>query len=275
MGDLSIQPIHINFTNLPADMYSLHHVLASENAADKQKKDINLDNIPIDVYSLHHILASEDLTDVQKLNFLKRHSDEVKGILEIELGTEDFNKIMANRPLMIFRPIKNVFTKTGDRIMLAKTLEIPPEELDGFVKKATRTLPKRGEASFISEEQLDAIKTYIYRHGSQEQVIKFMDYELSHTKNIKKTLRKTLSYTKGGVADYFTRPIHRMKDKTLLGLFETVLKNLSDRKDAGELTDDEVLKISKVVLARIYQLKENSKLKNSAKLKRELESKNN
>ena len=244
MGDLSIQPININ-----------------------------LNNVPIDVYSLHHILASENLTDVQKLNFLKRHSTEVKSILEIELGTEDFNKIMANRPLMIFRPIKNVFTKTGDRLMLAKTLEIPPEELDGFVKKATKTLPKRGASSFISEEKLEAIKTYIFRHGSQEQVIKFMDYELSHTKDIKKTLRKTLSYTKGGVADYFSRPIHRMKDKTLLGLFKTVFKNLTSRKEAGELTDNEVLKISKVVFARIYQLKENSKLKNSAKTKAEIEGK--
>lgn len=235
---------------------------------------VNLDNIPIDVYSLHHILAAQALTDVQKLEFLKRHSSEVKGILEIELGTEDFNKIMANRPLMIFRPIKNVFTKAGDRVMLAKTLEIPPNELDAFLKKAVKILPKRNEASSVSEDKLHAVKTYIFRHGSQEQVIKFLDFELSRSKDIKKTLRQTLSYTKGGVADYFARPIHKMKDKTLIGLFETVCKNLSECQKSGELSENEVLTISRVVLARIYQLQENSKFKNSAKLKKKIENKN-
>ncbi len=235
---------------------------------------VNLDNIPIDVYSLHHILATQALTDVQKLEFLKRHSTEVKGILEIELGTEDFNKIMANRPLMIFRPIKNVFTKAGDRVMLAKTLEIPPNELDAFLKKAVKILPKRNEASSVSEDKLHAVKTYIFRHGSQEQVIKFLDFELSRSKDIKKTLRQTLAYTKGGVADYFARPIHKMKDKTLIGLFETVCKNLSECQKSGELSENEVLTISRVVLARIYQLQENSKFKNSAKLKKEIENKN-
>lgn len=231
---------------------------------------VNLNNIPIDVYSLHHILATDALTDVQKIEFLKRHSTEVKGIMEIELGTEDFNIIMANRHLMIFRPFKNIFTKNGDRVLLAKTLEIPLNEMDDFVKKATKSLPPKGEASFISEDKLNAIKTYIYRHGSQEQVIKFMDFELSHAKDIKKTLRQTLEYTKGGVADYFTRPIHRMKDKTLVGLYETVAQNLEDRKKAGEITEEEFLIISKVALVRIFQLQENSKFKNSARLKKEI-----
>ena len=191
--------------------------------------------------------------------------------MEIELGTEDFDRIMSNRPLMIFKPIKNVFTKNGDRILLAKTLEIPPNKLDDFVKKATKKLPDTVEAGFCSKDKLEAIKTYVYRHGSKEQVIKFMDYELAHSKDIKKTLRKTLEYTKGGVADYFTRPIHRMDNKTFILLFEVVNKNLLQRRDSGEISDDEALRISKAALARIFQLKENSKLKNSAKLKKELE----
>ena len=242
--------------------------------SDLSVQPINFNNIPIDVYSLHHILATDALTDVQKLNFLKRHSTEVKGIMEIELGTEDFNKIMSNRPLMIFRPLKNVFTKNGDRILLAKTLEIPLNELDDFVKKATKILPKKGDTCFISEDKLNAVKTYIFRHGSQEQVIKFTDFELSHAKDIKKTLRKTLEYTTGGVADYFARPIHRMKNKTLIELFETIYKNLEERKKAEELLEEEFLLISKAALVRIFQLQENSKFKNSAKLKKKIESKN-
>ena len=233
---------------------------------------VNLNNFSLDIYSLRHILESDALTDVQKINFIKRNSTQIKGIMEIELGTEDFDRIMSNRPLMIFKPIKNVFTKNGDRILLAKTLEIPPNKMDDFVKKATKKLPEAPEADFCPKDKLEAIKTYIYRHGSKEQVIKFMDYELLHSKDIKKTLRKTLEYTKGGVADYFTRPIHRMDNKTFISLFEVVNKNLLKRKDAGEISDDKALMISKAALARIFQIKENSKLKNSAKLKKELES---
>ncbi|MCR4881678.1 MAG: hypothetical protein K6A44_06990 [bacterium] len=234
---------------------------------------ININNTPIDVYSLHHILASDALTAVQKVNFLKRHSTEVKGIMEIELGTEDFNRIMSNRPLMIFRPIKNVFTKNGDRILLAKTLEIPLNEMDDFVRKATHALPNSAELALYSKGQLDAVKTYIFRHGSKEQVIKFLDYELSHSKDIKKTLRKTFEYTTGGVADYFARPIHRMDNKTFVGLFETVIKNLEAEKEADRLTEEETMQLSKACLARIYQLQENSKFRNSARTKREIESK--
>ena len=230
-----------------------------------------INSFPIDVYSLRHILASDALTDVQKINFIKRNSTEIKGILEIELGTDDFNKIMANRPLMIFKPIKNVFTKKGDRMLLAKTLEIPLNELDDFVKKATKTLPKRDEIGLIPKDKLDAIKTYVFRHGSKEQVIEFLDYELSTSKEIKKTLRKTLQYTTGGVADYFARPIHRMDNRTMVALFNVVYKNIVEQKQLGFLSENDAFKISNASLARIYQLKENSKLKNSSKTKKEIE----
>ena len=228
-------------------------------------------NIPIDIYSLRHILGSEELTDVQKINFIRRNSTQIKGIMEIELGTEDFNRIMSNRPLMIFKPIKNLFTKNGDRILLAKTLEIPLNEMDDFIKKATKKLPDVDEIDFCTKDKLEAIKTYVYRHGSKEQVIKFMDYEISHAKNFRRTIKRTLDYTKGGVADYFTRPIHRMDNKTFLGLFDVINKNIVARKEAGELSEADALRISRAALARLFQVKENSRLKNSAKLKKELE----
>ena len=221
--------------------------------------------IPIDVYTIGHVLASSTLTDAQKIQFIRRNSDEIKGIMEIELGSEDFNKIMDNRPLMLFKPIRNSFTKQGDRVLLAKTLEIPVNEMDDFVKKATRALPDGDEMKLYTKNQLNAIKTYVYRHGSQEQVIKFMDYELSNSKNIKNTLRKTLEYSNGGVADYFSRPIHRMKNETLLGLFAVINKNLEIAYNSGNLTEGEFVQISKAALARIYQLQSNSKFINAIK----------
>ena len=230
--------------------------------------DLSVSKIPsitIDVYSIGHVLASSALTDAQKIQFIRRNSDEIKGIMEIELGSEEFNKIMGNRPLMLFKPIRNSFTKQGDRVLLAITLEIPVNEMDDFLNKATKALPDGDEMKLYTKNQLDAMKTYVYRHGSQEQVIKFMDYELSNAANIKNTLRKTLEYSKGGVADYFSRPIHRMKYATLLGLFSVINKNLEMAYNAGNLTEGEVIQISKAALARVYQLRENSKFVNTIK----------
>lgn len=111
------------------------------------------------------------------------------------------------------------------------------------------------------------LKTYIYRHGSSEQLVEFFDFELQKSNNILKTLYKTLEYNNNGVADYFVRPIHRMSNKTLVEVYEVVDKNLKIAQDTGLITEKQSLETSEWALKRIYQIQHNSKFINSLKIK--------
>ena len=68
----------------------------------------------------------------------------------------------------------------------------------------------------LSKEKYDEIKFYVFRHGTKEQVIAYLDYELSHARSVRKMLYHILQYKAGGVADYFLRPIHRLDNDTII-----------------------------------------------------------
>ena len=109
------------------------------------------------------------------------------------------------------------------------------------------------------------IKTYVYRHGSKEEVVAFLDYELSKAIDIEKCLYRTFQYYSGGVADYFIRPIHRMNNKTLIHLFQVVNKNIKLAKTERRISDERCEKIAKWALIQIYKIQNNSKFINAIK----------
>ena len=109
------------------------------------------------------------------------------------------------------------------------------------------------------------LKTYVYRHGSKDDLVAFLDYELKKAEDLTKSLYRTLEYYSGGVADYFIRPIHRMDNKTLIKLFDVINKNIKQKQIAGKLSEAESEEVAKYALLRIYEIQNNSKLINAIK----------
>ena len=93
----------------------------------------------ITTFELYRVLSSEKLTDNQKAEFLHKNSSAVKSIAEKEITREEFKEIMANRPLIKFRPLKNSFTKQGDDIILAKSLDINKKDINKYINSVIET----------------------------------------------------------------------------------------------------------------------------------------
>lgn len=227
---------------------------------------------PLDLSKIHQVMTSREITRAEKIQFIKENHTEIKHLANEKISESDFKALMINRPLKLFKPIKNKFTKAGDKKLLAIALNISPGEVDNYVEKLTlqletmETLDELG----ISGDAYDKVKTYVYRHGSKEQVVVHLDYELRHATDILKTLYNTLDYHSCGVANYFLRPIHRLDNNTLINIYNTIDKNLKISYDAGKVSETQALDIAEWALAKIYELQNNQRFHNAIKLKEEL-----
>ena len=219
----------------------------------------------LDFLKLQEILSSTRITDSEKIRFIEQNKPEIEKIVDVKISNEDFNYLIQNRNLVKFRPLKNSFTKKGDKILLAKALNINPSEVSSYIKNVSDSIQKLDKIDFLSEDKVEMLKTYVYRHGSKDELVNFLDYELTKSKDTVKSLYKTLTYHSGGIADYFIRPIHRMDDKTLIKIFKIINKHIKQAFRDGNITDEESKKIAKWTLIRIYQIQNNSKLINAIK----------
>lgn len=219
----------------------------------------------LDFDMLMKVLDSSKITEAQKTQFLIKNQSQINTIIEMKITSTDFENLMQKRAIQKFRPLKNSFTKHGDKILLAKGLEIAPNEVPNYIKNTTNALQKVDKIDFLPTEKMEMLKTYVYRHGSKDELVTFLDYELKKAKDITKTLYRTLEYYSGGVADYFIRPIHRMDNKTLIKIYQIINKNIKQAKSTGQLSDVRSKKLAKWALIRIYQIQNNSKLINAIK----------
>lgn len=227
----------------------------------------------LNLYKVHEVMTSSKITTDQKIKFIENNHSEIKHLVDEKISGSDFRTIMKNRPLIIFKPLKNSFTKAGDKKLLAMALEIPQSNVNGYIKNVTLQVRSMQDLNSmgISKDKYDEVKTYVFRHGTKEQVIDYLDYELAHAKDILQMLYHILEYNAGGVADYFMRPIHRLDNKTMLGIYNTINKNLKSSEKAGKISDVEAQETAEWALARIYTIQNNQKLKNAIKLKNALE----
>ena len=220
----------------------------------------------LDFDTLMNVLSSPKITESQKTQFLLKNQSQISTIIETKITSSDFENLMQKRVIQKFRPLKNSFTKRGDKILLAKALEIEPSNVSAYIKKTTSIMQNVDEIDFLPPDKMDMLKTYVYRHGSKDELVAFLDYELQKAKDITKALYKTLEYYSGGVADYFIRPIHRMDNKTLIKIFQIINKNIKQSQSTGQLSDVRAKKLAKWALIRIYQIQNNSKLINAIKI---------
>lgn len=227
----------------------------------------------LDLYKVREVMVSSKITTDQKIQFLKKNHSEISHLVDEKISGSDFKTMMDNRPLKLFRPLKNSYTKAGDKKLLAMALSIPPTNVDGYIKNVTLQVRSMQDLNSlgIPKDEYEKIKTYVFRHGTKEQVINYLDYELANAKNILKVLYSTLEYNSGGVADYFIRPIHKLDNGTMLGIYNTIDKNLKSSKSAGKISDVQAQETAEWALARIYQIQNNQRLQNAIKLKNALE----
>lgn len=213
----------------------------------------------ISAFDIYKVLSSEKLTDNQKAEFLHKNSAAIKSVAESEITREEFKEIMANRPLIKFRPLKNSFTKQGDDIILAQALDINKKDINKYIDSVI-------EGNFEihdrqDKDNIEKLKTYVYRHGTKDQVIAFLEYELSDVKFILNKLYKTLDINTGGsMAEYFMRPIHRMDNITMGKLYRVIDKSLRDSREQGVISDEEFNMTAKWALVKIHDIQNNSKL---------------
>lgn len=216
------------------------------------------------------IMASNKISDIQKAQFIAQNQPQIKQIMETKISDDEFKDMMEKRAIIKFRPLKNSFTKKGDKLLLAKALEVNPSDVNGYIKKVSSTIENVEDLKFLPKDKIEMIKTYVYRHGSKDEVVNFLDYELSHAENRMKTLHKTMTYYTGGVADYFIRPIHRMDNKTLIKIYKIINKHIQESYANGDISDVDNKRLAKWALIRIYKIQNNSKLINAIKTYNEL-----
>lgn len=222
----------------------------------------------IDYIKIHEVLSSPSLTNGQKAEFIKMNSSEIKSTLKLEITKDEFKQLMTNRPLIRFRPLKNSFTKKGDDILLAQSLGIETTDVKKYINSI---IDMNFEIQTDADKtNIDKLRTYVYRHGTKEQVIAFLENELSDVKNVLKSLYHTLDDNSGGVADYFMRPIHRMDNNTMRRLYNTIDKSLKASADAGYMDDAKLRETSEWALVRIYQIQNNSRVLRACKIYDEL-----
>ena len=222
----------------------------------------------IDSFELHKILTSNKLSNKQKVEFLKNNAHILKNISPENITKKELEQILKNRQLIRFRPLKNSFTKQGDMKLLAEALGIEKSEINKYINSVINT-------NFLIQNQTDIdniekMKMYVYRHGTKKQVESFLEYELSDVKTTLQKLYKTLEYNSGGLADYFSRPIHRMDNNTLARLYNVIDKSLKNSADAGYVTD--INSHAEWALIKIYEIQNNSKLIKAYDLYNSLES---
>jgi len=224
---------------------------------------------PISFDMIYNVMNNVHISASEKERFIKNNSIEIRRIMESKLSSEEFRGIMSERPLIKFKPLKNSYTKWGDKIILAKALGVKPSEISDLIKNVSEAI-KNGDISNQPKEKLETLKTYVYRHGKKEELINFLDYELATAQDILGILYRTLSYNTGGAADYFVRPIHRMDNKTLVSLYRIVDKNLTNAQRTGNISEKDHEETAQWALVQILKIQNNSKLKNAIKIRNKL-----
>ena len=101
----------------------------------------------VDFYTIRKILTSNDISATQKTKFIKDNRSQIDRMVEQKISSPEFQYMMKNRPLEIFKPIKNSYTKRGDKIILSKALGLTKSQLDRYVDNVAKEIIESGTVS--------------------------------------------------------------------------------------------------------------------------------
>ena len=126
---------------------------------------------PITPLYVNKVLATNKLTNEQKFQFLKENMAVIKSFNREEINMHELKEILKTRPLIRFRPLKNSFTKQGDKKLLSKALGIEPSQVDGYIN----SMVKNG---YISSSEADSAynEELIFKKGEDDNGLKMVMY---------------------------------------------------------------------------------------------------
>lgn len=209
------------------------------------------------------ILKSSKVSNDVKQEVVKNNLPDVQHAIRTRMNKGEYTALMKNRSLVRFKPVKNSFTKKGDKILLAKALGIQESQIQSYIDGIIET--NFDTHNKITKDNIEIVKAYIYRHGKKDEVIDFLKYELSTPATTLKNLYRTLDDDLEGLSGYYNRPIHRMTDTQLRRIYETVDSALSNAQASGSITQRQYEESAKWSLEKIYEIQNNSKLIREAK----------
>lgn len=221
---------------------------------------------PVNINSVQQILKSNKISNAEKAKFIRTHRAEIETVMQKEITSADVKHIMQQHPLKPYQPIKNFFTKKGDKELLALSLGIQSFEVERYIDEIVSNVMKQDYIDKLELENIDKCKSYVYRHGTKEQVVSFLDHELKYAHNKLLTLYQTLDYEMGGVADYFRRPIHKMDNRTLVNLYTVMDNHLDAMQKTGNIDEKDKLRVAKYCLVKIYKIQNDPKLHNAIRV---------
>ncbi len=210
-----------------------------------------------DISQLNKLSASEKVDVIQK-------NPNLLSEIKTTITKADYAQMMSQRPLIRFRPLKNSFVKKGDKIILAKSLDIDVSDVDSTIRSIIETNFEIQNAQTL--DYIEKLKAYVYRHGKKDEVLAFLKYELSDVKTTLQMLYKTLDYETGGLCDYFQRPCHMMSNKTLKDIYEIIDESLKNANNSNTISDEVYYQSANWALKRIYQIQNDSRVIRAAKL---------
>lgn len=201
--------------------------------------------------------------------------------LECKLSKEEFKQISANnatvkmaaneykalikaRPLIKYKPIKNSFAKRVDRGLLAEGLNIPEEDIETYIQGVIdKNFVENYQVELsnckktIKQEEINMARTYVYRHGKQQQVLSYLDNELQTSGNILKTMYDTLNDELTGVASYYYRPCHPLSRDRAKEMYEIFTKHINKAHKSGQINKETALKTAQDALDIIIKIQDN------------------
>ena len=187
----------------------------------------------------------------------------------LQMSPKEYKTLLKSRPLIKYRPLKNSLAKRIDKSLLAEGLNIPEDDIEDYISgivknnfeedsivKLNKNLNKT-----IKQSEINMIRNYVYRHGKKNEVIAYLDNELSIAKDILKTLYKTLDDELSGVSSYYSRPCHPLSDNDAEKMHNVIQKNLNNAEMSGQISKADKLEAADYALNKIKLIQDNPDLR--------------
>ncbi len=254
---------------------------------------------------LEELKKNQEITKTQQIK-QSPNDTVVKGNYTPSLciSKKEYESIVNKRPLIKFRPLRNSFIKSSDKNLLAQSLGIPVSDVDTVIKQTINYLTymnpnsiyydpsKMKDEMYMAEdfkktmlekqmlystdaeaqeylyykEQGDLIGPYVYRHGSKDELLGYMKYQLSEAKSALKQLYNIVDNEAGGLYSYFERPIHMLDNRSVIKMQKIIKTGLSEAKNQGYLTQDMYDQNVDWALQKIYAIQSNTSLREALRV---------
>ena len=208
-----VQPNSFERMHLPEHSKAIQNAAAAQVQQSSSSKNV-AQNREVKLKSRYQV------DNVQKYNYTPA----------LCMSKKEYETIVNKKPLIKFRPIRNSLIKSFDKQLLAQTLQIPQGDVDKVIMQTINFLTymnpesiyynptainsgmymeerckkyllenqiliaedrKRQEYLFY-KEQGDVIEPYVYRHGTKDELLAYMKYQLSDAKTALKQLYNIL-----------------------------------------------------------------------------------